>query len=151
MQVDKNNPDLLKLDNQLCFSLYVCSREIIRAYKPILSPLGLTYTGYVVMMALWENDHIGVKELGDRIFLDSGTLTPLLKKMEKDGFVKRERSAEDERSVIISLTEKGHAVKEQCRSNPDNIICAAKLQEIDGDALMANLRKMISNFRETGV
>ncbi|MBP5460260.1 MAG: MarR family transcriptional regulator, partial [Clostridia bacterium] len=74
--------ELLKLDNQLCFSLYVCSKEVIKRYKPLLEPYGLTYTGYITMMALWEKDNVNVKELGSRLFLDSGTLTPLLKKLE---------------------------------------------------------------------
>ena len=81
--------DELNLDNQLCFALYVCSKEIIRIYKPYLDPLGLTYTGYITMMALWEKDGVLVKDLGSRLFLDSGTLTPLLKKMEKEGFLTR--------------------------------------------------------------
>ena len=148
MQVDKNNPELLRLDNQLCFALYACSREIIKVYKPILDPLNLTYTEYVVLMALWEKDKIPVKDLGQRIFLDSGTLTPLLKKMAEKGLVARERSESDERSVIISLTSKGKALEKKCRDNPDKLICAAKLEQVDGDALMKNLHKMLSNFRD---
>ncbi|MBP5272403.1 MAG: MarR family transcriptional regulator, partial [Clostridia bacterium] len=81
--------ELLKLDNQLCFSLYVCSKEVIKRYKPLLEPYGLTYTGYITMMALWEKDNVNVKELGSRLFLDSGTLTPLLKKLEAQGYVER--------------------------------------------------------------
>lgn len=148
MQVDKNNPELLRLDNQLCFALYACSREIIKAYKPILDPLNLTYTEYVVLMALWEKDKIPVKDLGQRIFLDSGTLTPLLKKMAEKNLVARERSESDERSVIISLTSKGKALEKKCRDNPDKLICAAKLEQVDGAALMTNLHKMLENFRD---
>lgn len=148
MQVDKNGPELLRLDNQLCFALYACSREIIKVYKPILDPLNLTYTEYVVLMALWEKDKIPVKDLGQKIFLDSGTLTPLLKKMAEKNLVARERSESDERSVIISLTSKGKALEKKCRDNPDKLICAAKLEQVDGDALMKNLHKMLSNFRD---
>lgn len=148
MQVDKNDPELLRLDNQLCFALYACSREIIKAYKPILDPLNLTYTEYVVLMALWEKDKIPVKDLGQKIFLDSGTLTPLLKKMAEKNLVARERSESDERSVIISLTSKGKALEKKCRDNPDKLICAAKLEQVDGDALMKNLHKMLLNFRD---
>ena len=97
--------ELLKLDNQLCFSLYVCSKEVIKRYKPLLEPYGLTYTGYITMMALWEKDNVNVKELGSRLFLDSGTLTPLLKKLEVQGYVERTRDPRDERNIIIRLTE----------------------------------------------
>ena len=148
MQVDKNDPELLRLDNQLCFALYACSREIIKVYKPILDPLNLTYTEYVVLMALWEKDKIPVKDLGQKIFLDSGTLTPLLKKMAEKNLVARERSESDERSVIISLTSKDKALEKKCRDNPDKLICAANLEQVDGDALMKNLHKMLSNFRD---
>ena len=148
MQVDKNDPELLRLDNQLCFALYACSREIIKVYKPILDPLNLTYTEYVVLMALWEKDKIPVKDLGQRIFLDSGTLTPLLKKMAEKNLVARERSESDERSVIISLTSKGKALEKKCRDNPDKLICAAKLEQVDGDVLMKNLHKMLENFKD---
>ncbi|MBQ5580666.1 MAG: MarR family transcriptional regulator, partial [Clostridia bacterium] len=95
--------ELLKLDNQLCFSLYVCSKEVIKRYKPLLEPYGLTYTGYITMMALWEKDNVNVKELGSRLFLDSGTLTPLLKKLEVQGYVERTRDPRDERNIIIRL------------------------------------------------
>ncbi len=148
MQVDKNDPELLRLDKQLCFALYACSREIIKAYKPILDPLDLTYTEYVVLMALWEKDKVPVKELGQKIFLDSGTLTPLLKKMAEKSLVVRERSPSDERSVIISLTSKGKGLEKKCRENPDKLICEAKLDQVDGDALMKNLHKMLENFRD---
>lgn len=99
--------DLLKLKNQLCFPLYACSKEVVKRYKPFLDPLGLTYTQYIAMMVLWEYGDVTVKELGQQLYLDSGTLTPLLKKMEAQGLVTRERCAEDERSVVIRLTPKG--------------------------------------------
>ncbi|MBD5439962.1 MAG: MarR family transcriptional regulator [Treponema sp.] len=146
MQVEKNDPALLHLDNQLCFALYVCSRGIIKAYKPILDPLDLTYTEYVVLMALWENDKVAIKDLGKKIFLDSGTLTPLLKKMVGKNLVIRERSKTDERSVVISLTAKGKSLEKKCRENPDKLICAAKLESVDGETLMQNLHKIIEGF-----
>ena len=146
MQVEKNDSALLHLDNQLCFALYVCSRGIIKAYKPILDPLDLTYTEYVVLMALWENDKIAIKDLGKKIFLDSGTLTPLLKKMVGKNLVIRERSKTDERSVVISLTAKGKSLEKKCRENPDKLICAAKLESVDGETLMQNLHKIIEGF-----
>ncbi len=147
MQVNKDDPELLRLDKQLCFALYACSREIIKAYKPILDPLDLTYTEYVVLMALWEKDKITVKELGQKIFLDSGTLTPLLKKMADKNLVVRERSESDERSVIISLASKGKTLEKKCRENPEKLICAARLEQVDGAALMKNLHKMLEGFK----
>jgi DNA-binding MarR family transcriptional regulator len=94
---------------------------IVRLYSPVLEPLGLTYTKYIVMLALWEKDNIGLKELGDILFLDSGTLTPLLKKLEAQGFVTRERNVEDERNINIKLTEQGKALKESAKDIPGKI------------------------------
>jgi len=99
--------DPLNLDNQLCFALYTCSREVTRQYAPLLAELDLTYTQYIAMMALWEAEPMSVKELGERLKLDSGTLTPMLKKMEAKGLVNRSRDASDERRVVVSLTDKG--------------------------------------------
>ncbi len=103
--------DLLKLDNQLCFPLYACSKEVVRKYKPYLDELGLTYTQYITMMVLWERKHVNVKQLGEYLYLDSGTLTPLLKKLEQQGLILRKRLAEDERNVMIELTDKGEELK----------------------------------------
>lgn len=103
--------DALLLKNQLCFPLYAASKEVVRLYKPFLDVIGLTYTQYIAMMALWESHALSVKELGERLYLDSGTLTPLLKKMEAQGLVSRTRSTADERSVIVTLTPKGEALK----------------------------------------
>ena len=103
--------EMLRLDNQLCFPLYAASRKIVRMYRPLLEPLGLTYTQYITMMALWERDGVTVGELGLRLYLDSGTLTPLLKKMEAAGLVERLRGTEDERQVVITLTEDGRALE----------------------------------------
>ncbi len=101
----------LRLDKQLCFALYGAAHAFTRAYKPLLSPLGLTYPQYVVMMALWEEDDISVKALGEKVGLDSGTLSPLLKRLEQIDYVSRRRDAADERVVFITLTEEGRALK----------------------------------------
>ena len=97
--------DVLRLDHQLCFPLYACAKEIVRRYKPFLDEIGLTYTQYITMMVLWEKKQVSVKELGESLFLDSGTLTPLLKKMEQKGLLTRERSKEDERVLLVTITE----------------------------------------------
>jgi len=108
----------LLLKNQLCFPVYACSRKIVGSYTPYLKPLGLTYTQYVVMMVLWEQENVNVGQLGDILKLDAGTLTPLLKRLEKAGYVTRNRSKDDERVTIISITEEGTALKEQCKDIP---------------------------------
>lgn len=108
----------LLIKNQLCFPLYACGRQIVGSYTPYLKPLGLTYTQYIVLMVLWEKESVTVGELGHVLHLDSGTLTPLLKKMQAAGYVTRTRSAEDERITIIRITDKGDALKEQCRDIP---------------------------------
>ena len=119
--------DKLKLDNQLCFAVYVASKEIIKQYKPFLDPLGLTYTQYITLLALWEKSDISVKELGQRLFLDSGTLTPLLKKLEAMNLIERVRSSDDERLIIVSLTKKGLDLKKEVIDIPDEIICSTNL------------------------
>lgn len=116
--------DIQRLDNQLCFALYVCSKEIIKKYKPLLEPYGLTYTGYITLLALWEEDGLTVKELGKRLYLDSGTLTPVLKRLESSGFIRRTRNKKDERSVTITLTEKGKRTQESAVSIPQAMGCA---------------------------
>ena len=108
----------LKLENQLCFPLYAAARKITGLYTPYLKPLGLTYTQYIVFMVLWEEDHLPVGSIGERLHLDNGTLTPMLKKLEAAGYLTRERSKADERSVIISLTEKGKALAETAKGIP---------------------------------
>ena len=108
----------LLIKNQLCFPLYACSRKIVGSYTPYLKPMGLTYTQYVVLMALWEHESLNVGQLGSILHLDAGTLTPLLKRLEKMGYVTRQRSREDERITIISITPEGDALKEQCKDIP---------------------------------
>lgn len=108
----------LLLKNQLCFPLYACSRKIVGSYTPYLKPLGLTYTQYVVLMALWEHESLSVGQLGSILHLDAGTLTPLLKRLEKMGYVTRQRSKEDERITVICMTPEGNAMQEQCKDIP---------------------------------
>ena len=111
----------LLLKNQLCFPLYACGRKIVSSYTPFLKPLGLTYTQYVVLMVLWEKEEVNVGQLGGILHLDAGTLTPLLKHFEKEGYVTRERSKDDERVTIIKLTEKGDVLKEKCKDIPGKL------------------------------
>ncbi len=137
------NDDLLKLENQLCFPLYAASREVIRLYTPFLEELGLTYTQYIAMMALWEHTSMSVKELGEALSLDSGTLTPLLKKLEVQGFVTRERSSQDERVVTATLTEKGRALKERARPIPLKMARCLPLDEEEAKTLYGLLYKVL--------
>ena len=112
------NPDFLRLKNQVCFPLYAASREVIKLYKPYLDELDLTYTQYLAMLLLWEHKTLTVKELGDYLFLDSGTLTPLLKKLESKGMVDRLRSTKDERNLNVTITKAGEAVRDRALSIP---------------------------------
>ncbi len=110
--------DILKLENQLCFPLYACSKEIVRKYKPFLDDIDLTYTQYITMMVLWEHKSMNVKKLGEYLYLDSGTLTPVLKKLEQKGYVKRARDGQDERVLNVSITAKGDQLKEKAVEIP---------------------------------
>jgi len=131
-----------KLEHQLCFLLYANSRNVIKTYKKILDPLNLTYTQYITMIALWEKDHQLVSELGDRLSLDSGTLTPLLKKLEHDGRIKRTRDKTDERKVWIDLTDAGIALSEQAKTVPLELIKCVNLPKEDGMQLFTLLTKL---------
>lgn len=117
--------DPLRLDNQICFAVYSAAHAFNRVYKPLLDRLGLTYPQYLVMLVLWERDDVAVRDIGERLFLDSGTLTPLLKRLEAAHLVKRTRSSEDERQVLIALTPQGQALKEKARSVPHSILAAS--------------------------
>ncbi|MFZ2257937.1 MAG: MarR family transcriptional regulator [Clostridiaceae bacterium] len=121
--------DSLKLDNQFCFSVYALSREITKTYRPFLEQLGLTYTQYLVMIVLWEKDGIPLKELGKNLNLDSGTLTPLLKKLESEGLIQRKRDYKDERNLIIHLTEKGLELCGQAEEVPTKMRCRIPLAD----------------------
>ncbi|MBR1638016.1 MAG: MarR family transcriptional regulator [Treponema sp.] len=144
--VGEFNP--LSLDNQICFALYVCSKEIIRKYTPILEPLGLTYTSYITLLGLWEKDNVTIKELGTRLYLDSGTLTPLLKKMETQGLVTRNRSKEDERTVFIKLTDAGRKMREKCGDVPRQMMCYNFLDANKAGELLRSLHAMMTKINE---
>ena len=113
--------DIMKLDNQLCFPLYAAARNVTSLYTPWLKPLGLTYTQYITFLVLWEKDGISVSEIGSRLMLDNGTLSPMLKKMEQEGYIERNRSREDDRVVIITLTEQGRDLQERAKDIPEKV------------------------------
>lgn len=138
--------DALKLENQLCFPLYVCSKEIVKKYKPFLDEIGLTYTQYITMMAMWEHEELSVKELGEYLFLDSGTLTPVLKTLEKKGFLTRRRSAEDERILVVTLSENGKKLKEMAVEVPFKMQGCMSIDEKDAAELYRILHKMMENI-----
>ena len=136
----------LKLENQLCFPLYACSKEVVRRYKPYLDELDLTYTQYITMMVLWEKEQINVKELGECLFLDSGTLTPLLKKLENKGYITRERSKQDERNLIISITPEGLALRDEALAVPSNMVKCVNLTKEEAQQLYQLLYKLLGKM-----
>ncbi len=135
--------EALKLENQLCFPLYACARETIKLYKPFLNRLDLTYTQYITMMVLWERRSLTAKELGDLLFLDSGTLTPLLKKLEAKGCLTRNRSRSDERSLVVTVTDDGMALRERAVSIPQNMISCLRIGQEDALNLYRILYRML--------
>lgn len=139
--------ETLKLGNQLCFPLYACSKEIIRRYKPYLDRIDLTYTQYITMMVMWEKKTVNVKTLGECLYLDSGTLTPVLKKLESKGYITRERSSEDERNLVVSITTEGEKLKDEAISIPSSIGSCVKLSEDEAKVLYNLLYKIIGNVR----
>ncbi|OBT28512.1 MarR family winged helix-turn-helix transcriptional regulator [Vibrio splendidus] len=138
--------DYLKLDNQVCFALYSASNAMSRAYQPLLKVLDLTYLQYIVMMVLWEEKEINVKALGAKTHLDSGTLTPLLKRLEAKGYVLRTRSAEDERVRVITLTPAGVDLKEQAQTVPVEMLCLSKMNEGELKSLKAQCEQLLGNL-----
>lgn len=136
--------DYLLLENQMGFPLYVVAKEVVNAYRPHLEPLNLTYTQYIVMMALWEYGELSVKELGQVLRLDSGTLTPLLKKLELKGFLKRKRSRSDERVVMVILTEEGNAVRAEAIKVPKKLVASAR--EVFSVQEAAELRLLLNKL-----
>lgn len=140
------NDQRLKLENQLCFPLYAAAKEVVNRYKPFLDAIDLTYTQYIAMMVLWEYKRIGVKDLGSRLYLDSGTLTPLLKRLEAKGFVRRERSSEDERAVNISITEVGETLKEKAREIPVQMGKCMPLSPEEAGTLYTLLYKLLNDW-----
>lgn len=141
--MNQPNYDVLKLKNQLCFPLYACARETIKNYKPHLDKLGLTYTQYITMLVLWEHKQMTVKELGVELYLDSGTLTPLLKKLEEKGLVNRKRSALDERNLIVSLTPAGEAMKDDAVGVPVELAKCVNLSHEETVTLYRLLYKLL--------
>ena len=138
----------LRLDSQLCFPLYACARKVTGAYGPLLKPLGLTYTQYLVMLALWENEKEKVGELCSRLYLDCGTITPMLKKMEESGWLTRCRCKVDERCVYVALTEKGRALREQVKDIPAKVGECITLPQEDVYELYRLLHKLLDTIEE---
>lgn len=136
--------DSLKLENQLCFPLYAASREIVKLYAPFLEEIGLTYTQYVVMLVLWERKEVTAKELGTLLFLDSGTITPVVKKLEKLELVTRHRGVDDERTLVISLTSCGEALRENALNIPERMAKCVNLDAEEGRILYALLYKILA-------
>ena len=136
----------LTLSNQLCFPLYACAKEIVRRYRPHLDELDLTYTQYIAMMVLWEQNETSVKELGDKLFLDSGTLTPVLKSLESKGYITRSRSKDDERVLIAALTEEGRALRERAVCVPDRVSACVNLQPEEAATLYTLLYKLLGKL-----
>ena len=139
----ENKYESLKLSKQLCFPLYACSREMIKLYKPYLDELGLTYTQYITMMVLWEHKAMTVKALGQELYLDSGTLTPLLKKLEEKGLVTRRRSDLDERNLIVTITELGEAMRDQALHIPGEMTKCINLPKEDIRDLYRMLHQLL--------
>lgn len=135
--------DALKLENQLCFPLYACSKEIVRKYKPFLDELDLTYTQYIAMMVLWEHKQISVKDMGALLYLDSGTLTPVLKKLEQKGYLVRARDSQDGRVLNVTITELGEKLKESAVEVPKKMGCCVCLEKEDAAELYRLLHKVL--------
>ena len=135
--------EAMKLNNQLCFPLYAAARSVTNLYTPWLRPLGLTYTQYIVLLVLWEHDGISVSEIGEKLMLDNGTLSPLLKKMEQAGWVERRRSTEDDRVVIITLTEAGRALRERAKEVPGKVASCIDLPPEKAQTLYVLLYELL--------
>ena len=144
----EQNYDALTLKKQLCFPLYACSRHMIRLYKPFLDQLELTYTQYITMMVLWERGAVTVKELGTELYLDSGTLTPLLKKLEDRGLVTRRRSEVDERNLIVTVTEKGLSLRDRALHIPEEMTKCVNLEKEEIREMYRMMYKMLEYVKE---
>lgn len=138
--------DSLRLDQQLCFPLYATSRAVTSLYRPFLDPLGITYPQYLVLLVLWEKDSLALKEIGEKLFLDSGTLTPLLKKMEEKGLVIRNRSENDERNLVITLTTRGRQMKNQAVCIPQKIFEESGLSAEKAMKLKSDLADLLAKL-----
>ncbi len=143
-------PELL-LENQLCFTIYACSREITKLYQPYLDSIGVTYSQYLVMLVLWERRQCTVKEIGEALFLDSGTLTPLLKRLQAAGFILRERSLQDERKVLISLTEQGWALQKDAACIPSKMMEGTAMTGDEFVDLLAQFKNLLGRVHDTNL
>ncbi|WP_238653807.1 MarR family winged helix-turn-helix transcriptional regulator [Paenibacillus piscarius] len=144
------NPELM-LENQLCFTIYACSREFTKLYQPHLDKIGLTYSQYLVMLVLWERRQCTVKELGEALFLDSGTLTPLLKRLQAAGLILRERSLQDERKVLISLTDQGLSLKQEALSIPGKMVAGTALSPVEFIDLLGQFKDLLNRVHEANM
>ncbi|MBQ8407364.1 MAG: MarR family transcriptional regulator [Clostridia bacterium] len=145
--MDQSDYDVLKLKNQLCFPLYAASRQVIKQYRPLLDEIGLTYTQYIVMMVFWEEKKINVKELGKKLYLDSGTLTPVLKSLEAKGLVNRHRSTFDERVLTVEITDAGESLKEKASTIPTALASCIKLDPQEATQLYSLLYKVLDSLK----
>lgn len=146
VNVSEEKYDALKIQNQLCFPLYACAREVVKRYTPFLDEIDLTYTQYIVMMVLWEKKSVTVKELGNILFLDSGTLTPLLKKLEAKGFLNRKRSEADERNLIVTITPEGEVLREKAVEIPAKMSQCVALEPEEAMMLYQILYKLLGRM-----
>ncbi len=144
--MDEQQYEALKLENQLCFPLYACAREVVKRYKPFLDDIDLTYTQYVTMMVLWEKPSVTSKEIGERLHLDSGTLTPVIKKLAEKGLVTRARSAEDERNLVVALTDAGLALRDRAACIPDQMGKCICLSPEDAGTLYRILYQLLGSM-----
>ena len=146
----QNADTVLLLDTQLCFPLYACAREVVKRYRPMLDAINLTYTQYITMMVLWETPCISSRQLGRRLFLDSGTLTPVLKKLENMGYVNRKRDEKDERNLILTLTEAGQDLKTRAALIPRQMASCIRLDQQDAFQLYTLLHRLLDTMRDDG-
>ena len=138
--------DCLKLDNQLCFPLYACARSLVKKYNPYLAKIDLTYTQYITMMVFWEKGKCSAKELGDKLYLDSGTMTPVLKSLEKKGLIKRARSEADERLLMVEITAQGQALKTEAVKIPGQVAACVALEPTEAQNLYQTLNKLLKKM-----
>jgi DNA-binding MarR family transcriptional regulator len=146
-QENEKKYEMLKLENQLCFPLYAASREVVKRYRPYLDPLGLTYTQYIAMMVFWEQQECSVKELGEKLYLDSGTLTPVLKSLEAKGYVRRYRCAKDERVLLVEVTEEGRRLRERAAEVPTQVCGCVRFDPEETRQLYELLYKLLNTLK----
>lgn len=145
--MSEKNYDALKIENQLCFPLYACAREVVKRYTPFLDEIELTYTQYIVMMILWDKKSVTVKQLGQILYLDSGTLTPLLKKLEAKGYISRKRSETDERNLVVTISEQGEKLREKAVEVPGKISQCIALESEEAMMLYRLLYKLLEKLK----